>query len=335
MKFLVIIFSLLMTSMPSKSNSLFNHAQVSNESTCFSRVFADYKLWRGQMKKKYARKSRDSVELNKRLAWFDSMFGKEKFDSFKSNLDCSTFDYVVDSHLVKGFVIKPKLSEQALPVLIYNRGGNGNYGGVVFGSMMHNLFPIAEQGFIIVGTQYRGTFTRTDSLDEFGGADVKDVTALLDIIPNISGANPNKIGMFGASRGGMQTHLAVKQTNQIKAIATIAGNTDLAKGLTYRPEMERVYKHRIPNYAENRQVELAKRSVMKWVEHLSTDIPILLLHGTGDKRVSVKHSKDFAAALAKNKIPYKLVLYPNDNHGLDKNKEAAQTELVTWFQKYL
>ena len=287
------------------------------------------------MKKKYERKASSEEVLNKKLAWFDSMFGKEKYEQFKLSLDCSTFEYEVDSLMVKGYIIKPKIAEKKLPVLIYNRGGNGNFGSVVFGSMMHNLFPIAKEGFVIIGSQYRGVQTRSDTLDEFGGKDVKDVTALIGLIPSIKGADANRIGMYGASRGGMQTHLAVKQTNKIKAIATIAGNTDLSKGLTYRPAMEKVYKKRIPNYLENKKTELDKRSVLKWVEQLSPKIPILLLHGTNDKRVSVKHSEDFAVALSKSNIPHKIVLYPGDNHGLMKNKEKANIELAQWFHKFL
>ncbi|MEW6992595.1 alpha/beta hydrolase family protein [Colwelliaceae bacterium 6441] len=107
------------------------------------------------------------------------------------------------------------------------------------------------------------------------------------------------------------------------------------KGLEYRPEMEKVYKHRIPEYKSNKIAELEKRSVLKWVNDLSPNVPILLLHGTNDKRVSVNHSIDLAVALSSNNIPHKLVLYPEDDHGLMLNKKKADKELVSWFRKYL
>jgi dipeptidyl aminopeptidase/acylaminoacyl peptidase len=288
------------------------------------------------MEKKYSKRIKTEEELLKKLLWFDSMFGEDKFNQYKNNLSCNTFKYQVDGNDVYGYIIKPKTNSKKLPVLVYNRGGNGNFGGVVFGSMMHNLFPIANEGFVIIGSQYRGTFTNNPSAkDEFGGNDVNDVTALLDYIPNIKGADEQRIGMYGASRGGMQTHLAMKHAKNIKAIATIAGNSDLLKGLTYRPEMEKVYKHRIPDYEKNKVAELEKRSVLNWTTDLSTNVPILLLHGTNDKRVSVNHSIDLAASLKKNNIPHKLVLYPDDNHGLIQSKEKANKELVSWFRAYL
>lgn len=335
MKEFIFFFSISIIAFSSCASTLIEHRRVFNERNCFSWVFSDYDLWRNQMEKKFKKKSKLEITVNRKLAWFDSNFGKEKYEQFKRDLDCSTFDYEVDSILVKGYVIKPKQAKKDLPVLVYNRGGNGNYGRVVFGSMMQNLFPIANEGFIIIGSQYRGTLTQSDTLDEFGGKDIEDVAALFDFIPSIKGADFNRVGMYGASRGGMQTHLVAKQVNNLKAIATIAGSTDLTKGLTYRPAMEKVYKKRIPNYQTNKQIELDKRSVLKWVDKLSSDIPILLLHGTNDKRVSVKHSKDFANALAKHNVPHKLILYANDNHGLVKNKAAANKEIVRWFKQHL
>lgn len=334
-KYLLII-SLVISSFSTQASNLINDERIKDQKSCFTWIFTDYDSWRNGMKKKYKKKIKSDEKREQALTRFDSLFGKEKFDFYQSNLSCSTFKYLVDGNTVNGYVIKPKLSKGKLPVLIYNRGGNGNFGGVVFGSMMRNLFPIANEGFVIIGSQYRGTFTKNSSAhDEFGGNDVNDVTALLDYIPSIEGADEQRIGMYGASRGGMQTHLALKKAKNIKAIATIAGNSDLLKGLTYRPEMEKVFKHRIPDYEKNKVAELEKRSVLKWVSGLSPNVPILLLHGTKDKRVSVNHSIDLAVALSKNKIPHKLVLYPEDNHGLRKNKEKANKELVSWFREHL
>ncbi len=334
-KFLLIIY-LVVSSFSIQASNLINDKRVTDQKSCFTWIFTDYASWRNGMEKKFKRKIKSDEKFKQALTRFDSRFGKEKFDFYQSNLICSTFNYLVDGNTVKGYVIKPKVSKGKLPVLIYNRGGNGNFGGVVFGSMMHNLFPIANEGFVIIGSQYRGTFTKNSSVhDEFGGNDVNDVTALLDFIPSIEGADEQRIGMYGASRGGMQTHLAVKKVKNIKAIATIAGNSDLLKGLTYRPEMEKVFKHRIPDYEKNKVAELEKRSVLNWTTDLSPNVPILLLHGTNDKRVSVNHSIDLAASLKKNNIPHKLVLYPDDNHGLMQNKEKANKELVSWFREYL
>lgn len=331
----LLICTLVFSSVATQASDFINDKSIKNQKNCFNHIFKDYASWRGFIKDKRKKRIKSEEKLSKGMLAFDSMFGEEKFNLFKDNLSCITFKYIVDGLEVSGYAIKPKSNEKKLPVLIYNRGGNGNYGSVVFGSMMYNLFPIANEGFVIIGSQYRLSRTKGVLLDEFGGNDVNDVTALLNFIPNIEGADAQRIGMYGASRGGMQTHLALKKTNKIKAIATIAGATDLLKELDFRPAMEKVYAKRIPDYDKNKVAELEKRSVLKWVSELSPNIPILLLHGDNDKRVSVNNSIELASALDKNGIPHKLVVYPNDNHGLMKNKGKANKELVSWFRKYL
>jgi len=334
-KYLLII-SLVISSFSTQATNLIKDERVKSQKSCFTRIFTDYDSWRNDFENKFKKKIKSEEKLEVALDKFDSRFGREKFDYYQNSLSCYFFKYFVDGNPVKGYVIKPKFPKEKLPVLIYNRGGNGNQSAVVFTSMMKNLFPIANEGFVIIGSQYRGTFTKKSKVqDEFGGEDVKDVTELFNFIPNIEDADPERIGMYGASRGGMQTFLTLKQTTNIKAVATIAGVSDLLKLLEQRPRMENVYQDRIPNYNKNKVDQLAKRSVLKWVNELSQNIPILLLHGTNDKRVTFNQSIDLAEALSKNSIPHKLVLYPDDDHYLSNNKEKANKELVSWFREYL
>ena len=86
---------------------------------------------------------------------------------------------------------------------------------------------------------------------------------------------------------------------------------------------------------QNKVAELEKRSVLEWVDELPVDVPVLLMHGTNDKRVHVSHSKELAEALEKRNIPHKLVLFEGDNHTLVQNKEQSNKELVNWFHKHL
>jgi dipeptidyl aminopeptidase/acylaminoacyl peptidase len=336
----ILIVSLVLLSFSTQATKVINDNKIKSEKNCFSSIFESYGSWRGFLKNKYAKRSKSKAELSKKLSWFDSMFNEQDFNQYKNNLSCNNFIYQVDGNDVDGFIIRPKTNSKKLPVLVYNRGGNGSYGSVTFGSMMNNLFPIANQGFVIIGSQYRGrqypgTLTEGVMHDEFGGKDVEDVIRLLDFIPKVAGADAERIGMFGYSRGGMQTHLTVKHTNKVKAIATIAGASDLLEELSFRPAMENVYKKRIPNYETNKVAELKKRSVLNWVNELSDSVPILLIHGENDERVSVKNSIELAAALTKHNIPNKLVVYSNDNHGLEQNKAKMHQELVTWFHHYL
>ncbi|MGO4894126.1 alpha/beta hydrolase family protein [Flavobacterium sp. W21_SRS_FM6] len=234
--------------------------------------------------------------------------------------------------------MKPK-GQTDLPVLVYNRGGNGRYVAVVFGSMMASLFPMAEQGFAIIGSQYRGSFDKEEIIgksDEFGGEDVLDVVKLAKYIPYIKDVDSTKVGMYGSSRGGMQTFLAMQKMPEIKAVATIAGASDLLRELKFRQAMEKVYENRIPNYAANKEVELDKRSVLKWADKLNKNVPILIQHGDRDTRVSVENAKWLAATLAKLEHPHKLSIYKDEGHGFSpKTRPTAIKELADWFHQHL
>ena len=341
MKALLLLFWALSTIGTAQAQKLIFDKRIQDQRDCFSGSYSDFSSWRMAMKQKFVESSDSGEQAAQKLTRFDNQVTQKDYEFFKSELVCRVFKYPVEGILINGFVIKPKKSSQNLPVLIYNRGGNGNFGSVRFGTMLRNLFPVANEGFVIIGSQYRGSLTKPEANsdgfadDEFGGSDIKDVTALLGYIANIKGADPLRVGMFGASRGGMQTFLALKQSPYIKAVASISGLTDLSALLDQRPEMERVYQLRIPDYINNKHEALNQRSVLNWVDELPNNVPILLIHGENDKRVPAQQAIKLAEALEKIERPHKLVLYPGDNHFLRDNRLRAQQEIVSWFKTYL
>ena len=78
------------------------------------------------------------------------------FDRFQQTLDCQDFVYRVGDVPVRGFMIKPKQISGKAPVVIYNRGGNADFGQLNFSFVMKSLMPVAEQGFVILASNYRG-----------------------------------------------------------------------------------------------------------------------------------------------------------------------------------
>jgi dipeptidyl aminopeptidase/acylaminoacyl peptidase len=137
-------------------------------------------------------------------------------------LDCIDFTYQVDGLTIEGFYVKPKQANLgSLPVVIFNRGGNADFGYVQFGIKMGLIAELAAQGYLVIGSQYRGASTRTianNGKDEFGGSDVNDVLALPALLTEILEADPTKIALLGLSRGVMQSYLVAKQLPDIKSI---------------------------------------------------------------------------------------------------------------------
>ena len=106
------------------------------------------------------------------------------------------------------------------------------------------------EGYVVIGSQYRGASIDVinNGLDEFGGADVNDVLALIKVAKEIPNADVDNIGMVGWSRGVMQSYIASKSIQSLKTLIAIAGNSDAEMALVWRPEMERVYRVRVPNF---------------------------------------------------------------------------------------
>ena len=122
---------------------------------------------------------------------------------------------------VEGFLCAPAAGDGPWPALIFNRGGNREYGAL----RGEALCPFAARGYAVLGSQYRGNCGGTGR-EEFGGSDVDDVIKLIDIALSLPFARREGVYMVGRSRGGMMTYLACARDTRIRAAAIGAGLAD-------------------------------------------------------------------------------------------------------------
>jgi dipeptidyl aminopeptidase/acylaminoacyl peptidase len=274
------------------------------------------------------------------LTTFHKRFPEDDYKTYKNALDCHFITYPVGELTIRGVYVRPKgLEGRDLPVLIVNRGGNGPSGAWNFGRMFQKVLPMANAGYVVIGSQYRGSRKGDDpsvyGSDEFGGEDINDVLALFDIIDRLPGADADRIGMYGWSRGGFVALMVATKTGRLKAIAVGGTPTDLAAELEIRPEMERVFRARIPNYDEDKHAALKARSAVRWADEIDADLPILILHGEQDNRVSLKSAQKLAEVLVELQHQHKLVTYESGSHGLLERNQEVIDELLAWFDTYL
>ncbi len=290
-----------------------------SQTDCFEAT-PDYESWLES-----ARQRINASPLSRALV--ESVVPAKAFAFARSSFDCHIVTYASGGQTVSGYVVRPKAGATAnkLPLLVYNRGGNGDFGKLDSLQLFQTLLPLAKAGYVVVASQYRDA-------DEFGGRDVDDVMRLIDLSLAMPGVDGNRVFLLGQSRGAMMSYLVARQRSDITAMATIAGATDLSTGLAWRPEMENVYRARIPGYIGNKQEALEARSVLRWAEQLPSDMPVLLLHGEADDRVNVEDSRTMAARLQQLGRPSRLVVYPGDNHVLQQNQRAARAEILEWFK---
>ncbi len=256
-------------------------------------------------------------------------------DAHLDLVDIDEITYISDGLRVTGHLITPR-TPGPHPCLIYNRGGNREFGANSPTRVARRLARFASWGYVVAASQYRGNMGG-EGVEEFGGAEVADVVHLIPLLESIpTEADATRIGMIGFSRGGLMTYLALTKTDRVKAAAIVGGVADSRSGIEERPDMETyVYSELIPDYWNVKEEALRARSPVAWPESLCATTPILLLHGTADWRVQPSDSMRMTESLYRLRRPVRLVLYEGADHGLTEYRTEAYEQIHSWMDRYV
>ena len=242
----------------------------------------------------------------------------EKMDlgrMLSEGVEVSTYKvkYQVDDCTVVSYLSVPDAcieERQAYPCIIYNRGGNREYGS----NKPEDIAYLAEtSGKIIFATQYRGVDGGTGT-DEYGGADLRDVLKLIDFCEEFSFVDMEQLYMMGVSRGGMMTYMAVREDSRIKKAIVISGLADSFMSYEEREDMQKVFIELIRQTPKSNPEAYEKRSATLWADEIKC--PILIIHSKLDEKVSYKQAEKMVNALETSKNEYKFVSYEDNVHGL-------------------
>lgn len=122
----------------------------------------------------------------------------------------------------------------------------------------------------------------------------------------------------------------------LKAVAVGGALSNAFLSVMDRKEMEdKVYAELVPDYWENKEEELRKRSAVEWVDQFPKDVPILMMHGTSDWRVKPEHTLMMALEFDKYRIPYRLIMFEGGDHGISEHRNRVNEEVISWFDRYL
>jgi dipeptidyl aminopeptidase/acylaminoacyl peptidase len=247
------------------------------------------------------------------------------------NLPTETYKirYNSDGLEITGFLTKPK-DLQKYPTIIYNRGGNRDFGTFTAKSLIYQQY-LASNGFIVLSSQLRGNMY-SEGKDEFGGKDLNDILKLIEINKTLKYSNQN-IGVFGISRGGLNAYQISRLTDEIKAIAVIGASTDPRLDFDTRSEMyENVLKEMIGDTI-NFKKEYDYRSPIKWVNEINE--PTLILHGSDDGRVKPINAELMIEEMKRLNKEFDFQIVENGDHGLNTHRKIKNEKVINWFKKYL
>ena len=183
--------------------------------------------------------------------------------------------------------IPSKCIEQQIPFpcMIYNRGGNRNFGVT---NPETNAGYAETMNRIVFSSQYRGAAGGTGQ-DEFGGDDVHDVIKLIDLCEQFAFVDMSRIYMMGISRGGMMTYRAVSKDDRINKAVVVSGVADAFMNYEERPDIQDVYQILVGGSPEALPQEYERRSATYWADKIKC--PIMIIHSEMDDKVSFEQAE--------------------------------------------
>ena len=145
---------------------------------------------------------------------------------------------------------------------------------------------------------------------EWGGADVQDVVRARDIALLLPICNAGKSIVAGVSRGGMMSYLLAAREPWVKAVISLAGTADLIAGAHDVPEMAEIFKQSFGGSED----EMHKRSAVHFYDAIPKELPLLIMHGEADDRVSVDSVRRLHQLLADSGHAVEYHEFPTGTH---------------------
>ncbi|XP_042029120.1 acylamino-acid-releasing enzyme 1-like isoform X3 [Salvia splendens] len=240
-----------------------------------------------------------------------------------------------------------KSSESPDPLVVFLHGGPHT---VSLASFSKSLAFLSSLGYSLLIVNYsRGSLGFGEEalqslLGNIGSQDVRDVLTALDAVIDKGLADPSKIFVLGGSHGGFFTTHLIGQAPEMFAAAATRNplcNIPLLFGTSDIPDWcfaEVFGGERRPTFTESRCAEhLALFYSKSPIAHVSkVKTPTIFLLGARDIRLPMCNGIQFARALRERGVETKVIVFPNDEHSIDRPQSDYESYLNIgmWFNKH-
>jgi dipeptidyl aminopeptidase/acylaminoacyl peptidase len=200
--------------------------------------------------------------------------------------------------------------------------------------------PLAAAGYAVFLPNYRGNvgwgqaYAKLNVGDP-GGAEFDDILRGIDWCVATGFADPERLGITGASYGGYLTAWAVATTRRFKAAVMVSG---IANQWSCHYSCNHAFGEYIVGgpMAEEAPRRLAiERSPLLRLAGATT--PTLILHGREDRCTPLGQAQELYSALVEQGAAAELVVYPREGHGLQEraHRRDAWQRTIGWFTRHL
>jgi dipeptidyl aminopeptidase/acylaminoacyl peptidase len=244
-----------------------------------------------------------------------------------------------DGTEIEGWVLKPRgyTGSRAWPLILTMHGGPHSAYGHSF-SFEHQLF--AANGYLVVYTNPRGSTNYGEKFlwatwGGWGNLDFEDVMAGVDYAKTKYNVDEKRMGVTGYSYGGFLTNWVIGHTNRFAAAISGAGIANWISDYA-TSDIPRTKESEFFGAPWNRGRDiLEKQSPITYAAHFKT--PTLFVNGESDARVPIEEAEQMYLALRKQRIPARMVRYPDTYHGgwSPWNTVHRYYEELKWWARYL
>ncbi|HUO33292.1 MAG TPA: S9 family peptidase [Bryobacteraceae bacterium] len=239
-----------------------------------------------------------------------------------------------DGARIQSFVVKPPgfREDRKYPVVMLIHGGPQGAWGHDW-SYRWNPQVFAAAGYVVVMPNPRGsTGYGQKFIDEingdWGGRAFDDLMAVADhIVTSLPYADGSRMAAAGASYGGYMIDWILGHTQRFKALVTHDGVYDLRSEFGATEELWFPLWEFGGTPWDNPDM-YARWSPSMFVKDFHT--PTLVVHGERDYRVPLSQGLQLFTALQLEKVPSKLLVFPDEGHWVLKPQNS-----VLWYKTVL
>ena len=199
----------------------------------------------------------------------------------------------------------------------------------------------AANGYAVLNVNYRGSSGRGQKFSraifaDWGNYEVQDLIAGVDHVIAMGVADPDKLGVGGWSYGGILTDYLIASDTRFKG-ATSGAGTAFTVAFYGTDQYIIQYDYEIgPPWNPQAWATYQKISYpFLHADRIQT--PTLFLGGERDFNVPVQGSQQMYQALRSLGIDTQLIIYPNENHGIQRPsyQRDRMERYLAWYDKYV
>jgi dipeptidyl aminopeptidase/acylaminoacyl peptidase len=243
-----------------------------------------------------------------------------------------------DGTSIDGFLVKPVgyVAGRSYPTILRIHGGPVYQFSHEF---MDDWQVLAANGFAVVGVNPRGSSGRGFEFAkaiyaDWGNVDTADVLAGVDHVVALGVADPERLGVGGHSYGGILTDQVIARDGRFKAAVSSAGAANFL-GMWGVDMYIREYALELGQPWRDREKYERVSYPFFHADRITT--PTLFLCNELDDNVPCVGSMQMYQALKSLDVPTRLVIYPNEYHGLTVPSYLADRmrRMLDWYGLYL